>query len=33
MVEKQDLGKPGLRTAKPSCHPHRLVEKFRLRLN
>ncbi len=30
---EQDLGVPGLRTAKMSYHPHHLVDKFRIRLN
>jgi hypothetical protein len=29
---EQDLGEPGLRTAKMAYHPHHLVEKFRIRL-
>ncbi len=29
---EQDLGEPGLRTAKMSYHPHHFVEKFRIRL-
>jgi hypothetical protein len=29
---EQDLGEPGLRTAKTAYHPHHLVEKFRIRL-